>query len=394
MSTRVRIVFPMAACVLASAPALAFCPSYTLSSSNNSHDCGVEAINGTNPTVAQWQDIFAVVAKGKAAWGSNGPSVGTIGQGCGNPEPLHSVAAKFPCELLKAIAMQESGWRQFCVPDSPADEVGGASRTIISFDCGYGVGQVTSGMHIGETPSFDRLRVAGDPLYNLATGASILAGKWKATNCVGDNQPTIIEDWYAATWAYNGLSYKNNPNNPNYDPARGVWNPKAGGGAPYQEHVFGWVEHPPDSAHWTAVKLAYPRLSDIGGASSPPTLPEPSCVSPTNCASSRAVHVSTCLADPPDAGTPDAGEPDSGTVVDAGVVDAGVSDAMDAGTPDAGEVDAGDPAAQDGGDPGSGGTVAGGCGCGATANLGSVLGGALVMLLFAARRRSSRPIQR
>ena len=38
-------------------------------------------------------------------------------------------------------------WKQFCVPELPADQVGGPSRTIISFDCGYGIGQVTSGMH-------------------------------------------------------------------------------------------------------------------------------------------------------------------------------------------------------------------------------------------------------
>ena len=106
---------------------------------------------------------------------------------------------------------------QFCVPSTPSDEVGGASRTLISFDCGYGIGQVTSGMHTGENPGFDRAHVASDPTYNLATGTRILAVKWVATNCVGDNQPTVIEHWYAATWAYNGLAYVNNPSNPNYD---------------------------------------------------------------------------------------------------------------------------------------------------------------------------------
>ena len=122
--------------------------------------------------------------------------------------------------------MQESGWRQFCVPDTPADQVGGAARTIISFDCGYGVGQVTSGMHKGETPAFDRARVAGDATYNLATGTLILADKWRATNCVGDNQPRTVEDWYVATWAYNGLAFVNNPNNPNYSATRGVCDPE------------------------------------------------------------------------------------------------------------------------------------------------------------------------
>ena len=36
-------------------------------------------------------------------------------------------------------------------------------------------------MHIGETPGFDRYRVASEPTYNLATGTQILAGKWRAT---------------------------------------------------------------------------------------------------------------------------------------------------------------------------------------------------------------------
>jgi hypothetical protein len=292
--------------VLAAPAAQAYCPSYTLSSSSNTYKCGIEAVPGKNPSIAEWQGIFDLVAKGPSVWGSAGPAVGDIGQGCGKPEPLHSVPARFPCELLKAIAMAESGWKQFCVPNTPADQVGGAERTIISFDCGYGVGQVTSGMHIGETPNFDRQRVAAEATYNLATGTQILASKWKATQCVGDNQPSIVENWYSAVWAYNGLAYVNNPSNPNYSSSRGVWNPSVGGAAPYQEKVLGRVEHPSGNpAYWNAVALAYPDPADVGGASSPPALPEPSCASPTDCAATRGVHVSDCFATepPPDAGT-------------------------------------------------------------------------------------------
>ena len=272
--------------------ASAYCPCYTPASSSNTHNCGVAAANGQNPSVAEWNDIFDLVSRGPAVWGDKGPSVMDIGQGCGKPEPNHSVAARFPCELLKGIAKQESGWRQFCVPDTPSDQVGGPSRTIISFDCGYGIGQVTSGMHKGENPNFDRARVAGDPTYNLATGTQILASKWKATNCVGDNQPTIIEHWYTATWAYNGLAYVNNPSNPNYSSNRGVWNPANGGGAPYQEKVFGWMEHSQGS--WTDTELAYPKPGDCGGSGSPGALPEPNCASPTNCSNHRSVHVTIC----------------------------------------------------------------------------------------------------
>ena len=182
-------------------PAHAYCPCYTASSISNDHNCGIEAVEGDNPSLEQWNEIFALVAQGAAAWGDQGPTVPDIGQGCGKPNPLVSVPARFPCELLKGIAMQETGWRQFCAPDTPNDQDGKSSRTIISFDCGYGIGQVTSGMHKGEAPDFDRQRVAAEPIYNLATGTRILAQKWKATECVGDNQPTVIEHWYSATWA-------------------------------------------------------------------------------------------------------------------------------------------------------------------------------------------------
>ena len=290
--------------LLLAVEASAYCPCYTASSPNNTHNCGIEAVAGTNPSTAEWQDIFDLVSQGPAVWGLAGPDVDDIGQGCGNPEPLHSVPPRFPCELLKAIAMAESGWHQFCIPDTPSDQVGPPERTIISFDCGYGVGQVTSGMHTGETPAFDQQRVASDATYNLAAGTLILASKWRATNCVGDNQPSIVEDWYTATWAYNGLAWSNNPNNPNHDASRGVYDPSVGGSYPYQEKVFGRIEHPPSADYWPSLPLAYPNRADCGDSGSPPALPEPSCASPTDCANTRPTHESTCFAtEPPDAGT-------------------------------------------------------------------------------------------
>jgi hypothetical protein len=269
-----------------------FCPCYTASSPNNNNGCAIDALPGMNPSDADWQPIFDLVSQGPSVWGDAGPTVDDIGQGCGKPEPLMQVPARFPCELLKAIAMAESGWRQFWVPTEPGDQVGGAERTVISFDCGYGVSQVTSGMHVGENPDFDRQRVASDPTYNLATGTRILAEKWGYTECVGDNQPRIIEHWYTATWAYNGLAYVNNPNNPNYDPNRGVYDPAVGGSVPYQERVFGRIEY--TSGKWDPTELAYPNPGDIGNGTSPPSLPEPSCASPTDCVNTRQVHETVC----------------------------------------------------------------------------------------------------
>jgi MYXO-CTERM domain-containing protein len=323
-------------------------------------------------------------------WGSAGPSAGNIGQGCGHPETLHSVAARFPCELLKAIAMAESGWTQFCVPDQPSDEVGGASRTIISFDCGYGVGQVTSGMHAGETPSFDRDRVASDATYNLATGTQILAGKWKATECVGDNQPTIIEDWYIATWAYNGLAYVNNPNNPNYDAGRGVWDPASPHAAPYQEKVFGRIEH--TGGKWAATALAYPNPGDCGTGGNPPALPEPDCASPTDCGNKRSVHTTVCNGGT--GGTGGAGGSTGTTTTTTTTTSVTGSGGAGGGMviPDAGtEPDAGGSPGKDAGKDGGSGEEEekGGCGC-RTAGEGGA-GGlwaiAALAAAIAARRR-------
>lgn len=306
------------AIVTVGAHARAYCPSYTPAQTAGGQNCGVEPAPGTNPSVAAWKLIFAKIAPGAASWGTDGPTIGTIGSGCGKPKAKTTVPAHFPCHVLEAIAMQESGWTQFCVPQVPAASVGAPSRTIVSFDCGYGIGQVTSGMHVNETPSFDRARVAADATYNLATGTRILAAKWAATNCVGDNDPDLVEDWYTAIWAYNGLAYSNNPNNPNLTAGRGPYNPKNGGSYTYQERVLGWMEFPPADGRWASLAPAYPNRGDVGTTGSPPALPEPSCASPTSCASTRGTHPSSCGATPPP--PPDGGPPPP--VVDAGPIPA------------------------------------------------------------------------
>lgn len=310
---------------LVGASAWAQCPSYTASSPNNA-SCAVEAAAGTNPTVAQWQPIFDLVARGPAAWGPQAPAVPNLTVGCNTPTRPVSVTARFPCELLRGIAMQESSWRQFCAPTAPADQAGRSSQTLITQDCGYGIGQVTSGMRLGESPNFDRSRVASDPLYNLQAGMQLFSEKWRITECVGDAQAEIIEHWYSATWAYNGLATKNNPNNPALSTTRGVCRPgTACGTVPYQERVWGWLEFPPTANHWRSTRLAYPRLSDIGaGASRPPALPDPSCATPTNCQQTRPLTITGCF----DAGlpSPDAGlvRPDAGLDGGSPTEDAGV----------------------------------------------------------------------
>jgi len=377
---RFVLALPMALALSAST-AQAYCPSYTPAETAGGQNCGVEPANGHNPDPATWKTIFAKVAPGKASWGTDGPNIGTMGAGCGKPTAMHTVDAHFPCHVLKAIAMQESGWRQFCVPDTPSQSVGAPERTIVAFDCGYGIGQVTSGMHVGETPAFDRARVAGDPTYNLATGTLILRDKWVATNCVGDNDPDLVEDWYVAIWAYNGLAYSNNPNNPNLTAGRGPYNPANGGAYAYQERVLGWMEHPPSSSHWSVLAPAYPNRGEIGQATNPPSLSEPNCAGPTNCTATRPTHTSTCdvvIADAGadaahEGGAPDAG--DSGATADAGFGN------------DSGPIGGGDPGAQP-----QGASASAGCSCDTTSR--GAPGGALAFVLAALVAHRRRLIRR
>lgn len=384
----------------------AYCPSYTpaLTSGSGGARCAVAPADGTNPDLVTWTSIFDVVGDGPSGWGPAGPST-TAGLpvGCGKPTSRRVVSPHFPCPVLQAIAMQESGWRQFCVPTTPAAVVGTGSRTLVTFDCGYGVGQVTSGMRVGEAPSFDRSRVAADPLYNLATGALLLRDKWAVTPCVGDRNPDLVEDWYGALWAYNGLSYANNPNNPNLKAGRGVYDPTVGGAFAYQERVLGWMEHPPSPVHWVAVAAAYPDRGDLAAGLPSSGLPEPTCASPTNCATSRGVHLSPCAGSPRDGGVDTAGSvtPEGGVAP----IDGGP---LAPSTPDEGggvPPFSGDGVIDDGGTEGEGAVAAtddnaavdGGCGCrvGVASPLETwwPVGGCVAFALCVSARRR-RPVRR
>src|SRR5690242_13150752 len=100
----------------------AFCPCYSSTSATNPFNCGVPEAPGTNPTMPEWQALIEASCAGPAdpRWG-NGPTIAPIGQGCGSST---KVPARFPCELVEAIAMQETRWIQFCEPTEPADKIG------------------------------------------------------------------------------------------------------------------------------------------------------------------------------------------------------------------------------------------------------------------------------
>lgn len=144
-----------------------------------------------------------------------------------------------------------------------------------SADCGYGVAQITDGMRLagherpGEValPATQQRAIAVDYAANIAAGLRLLQGKWNdvynAGLTVNDGNPSDIEDWFYAVWAYNsglhpnlgngspwGLGWSNNPVNPRYPADRLPFLEYAYDDArtpqnwPYPEKVMGWAGHP------------------------------------------------------------------------------------------------------------------------------------------------------
>lgn len=195
-----------------------------------------------------------------------------------------STANGIPPSLYKSIAWIESGW------SNGAQQVpyGGVGPVITAIDCGYGLGQITSGMgHLSAPPALDvrvpaarQALIGTHPLFNIAEGVRILADKWNSAPnfrpIAGQGDPAALEDWYYAAWSYNGFAFVNHPLNPSKDPLRGpVWNcsdptaPGFGffqwGDYTYPEKVYGCMRYPP-----VPKGDSYPPPLTGGGTTAPP----------------------------------------------------------------------------------------------------------------------------
>jgi hypothetical protein len=178
-----------------------------------------------------------------------------------------------PPVILKAIGWIESNWQQF----------NSASLPLLSPDYGYGVMQITSGMAGASGPTGTlseavQSRIGGDYLYNVAYSAQLLATLFKELPKINNGDPTKLEDWYYAIWAYNGWGEANNPNNPAFSrqgtPASEPDN------FPYQERVYYLVQHPPLDIFgrplWTPMMVTLPNSGAI------PADPGPITISPAH----------------------------------------------------------------------------------------------------------------
>lgn len=211
--------------------------------------CPVPPAWGRQPYPSELGPIYDLT--GRNLLGDLGPPLPPVNYGM--PPNMTQISARVPCILLKAIGYTESVWKQFVA------DYGQTGPTLISFDCGYGIMQITS--YMGGGGGFDPQRVAAEPTYNIGTGARILIQKWNVVPFIGENDPWVAEEWYYATWAYNGWGWVNNPNNPRFPPNRPPWTGAPGQNRadyPYQELVWGYAGHPPSGSFWEAVPLTLP----------------------------------------------------------------------------------------------------------------------------------------
>jgi hypothetical protein len=142
---------------------------------------------------------------------------------------LAAARRRVPPYLLKAIAWQESKWRQFYSDGS----------LVLSGSCAIGVMQVLA------SGGFDRYKLATDYRYNVDAGAQVLAAKMSASSAnvprsLGSDDRRVAENWYRATYRYNGSGYR---------------------AMRYADAVFATVARPPaEIARWTlAVSVVNPR---------------------------------------------------------------------------------------------------------------------------------------
>ncbi|SDH62663.1 S-layer homology domain-containing protein [Alteribacillus bidgolensis] len=113
-----------------------------------------------------------------------------------------------PPEILKAIAFEETGMRQF-------DDEGNPIRNE-NDDGGIGMMQVTLNEDDLENRQVDRERLETDTAYNIEVGADLLNEKFEWSGSVipqvNDGDREVLENWYFAVLAYNGLDRRNDPN--------------------------------------------------------------------------------------------------------------------------------------------------------------------------------------
>jgi hypothetical protein len=242
--------------------------------------------------------------------------------------PLQQLSGggQVPVQVLLGLLAQESNTMQ-ASPHAVDATTGnfnqggfyGNGNDWSTVDCGYGIGQVTTGMTVGWTgnvadgsSSFttaeQQQAIATDYASNIAASLNMLIDKWnqlKAANIIANNaDPSKIANWWFALWAYNagiepgsaaygnttgctpgpsctdnggsggnwGLGWSNNPANPSFPADRGVFtntptDTKVPNHWSYPELVTGWAFSPVPRFNYAAGQWG-PAYAPASGSAS------------------------------------------------------------------------------------------------------------------------------
>ena len=107
-----------------------------------------------------------------------------------------------PSVILKAVAFEESSWRQFDDQGNPII-AGSPDHPAI------GIMQISN---YSDTDQATITKLKTDIDFNIQAGVNILNQKWQTTPAIGDNDRNKLENWYFTLWAYNDWDGVNNPN--------------------------------------------------------------------------------------------------------------------------------------------------------------------------------------
>jgi hypothetical protein len=221
--------------------------------------------------------------------------------------PLHSLTGggTVPANLMLAILAQETNLSQASWHAVPGDTgnpliasyYGSATIDTIDMgktDCGYGIGQITTGMSVKDGTTVysknQQKAIAVDYAANIAAGLNILIDKRNqmaaepsgATTQINDGDPKYLENWFLAVWAYNsgfypyttrssnngnyGVGWLNNPANNTYKANREGFlrATMADAETPnkwsYPERIMGWAETP--QIKGSSQAYSYPTFGD------------------------------------------------------------------------------------------------------------------------------------
>lgn len=185
---------------------------------------------------------------------------------------------QMPASLLRSIGWVESNLTM------AARSVAFLSTgpALVSFDCGHGIMQITSGMTVplgsNNQPTNAQSNIATHYVYNIARGAAMMVEKWNQApelrpiaGTDTNSNPAILENWYFAIWGYNGFTgpganISNHPLDPVFT-TREMWRCDGSQSRtryPYQELIYGCLQHPPTSSGqrlWAPVAVSLPNTS-------------------------------------------------------------------------------------------------------------------------------------